>query len=79
MGALNAIVRFASVIMLPLGVALFLSSAHEGYLSWSCAAAEAPIDFIPWLYGHAAWSDVSKWILSTVGALLGIIPRAWSC
>ena len=76
MGALNAIVRFASVIMLPLGVALFLSSAHEGYLSWSRGAAEAPIDFIPWLlFGHAAWSDVSKWILSTVGALLGMIPQ----
>ena len=31
MGALNAIVRFASVVMLPLGIALFASSVHEAF------------------------------------------------
>lgn len=76
MNALNAIVRFASVVMVPLGVALFLSSAHEGYASWVRAASDPSATFLMWLLGgRAPWQDVSKWILSTVGALLGMIPQ----
>ncbi|MFR2951188.1 MAG: haloacid dehalogenase, partial [Collinsella intestinalis] len=36
MNALNAIVRFASVFMVPIGLALFYSSVHNSYQSW-CA------------------------------------------
>ena len=71
MRALDSIVRFASAIMLPLGIALFLSSAYESY-----AAAGTRQSVIAWLLsGDAAWSDVSAAILSTVGALLGMIPQ----
>lgn len=72
MNALNAIVRFASVIMVPLGIALFLSSVNESY-----QATAAPGDsVVAWLAsGSAAWEDVSRAILSTVGALLGMIPQ----
>ena len=76
MNALNAIVRFASVVMVPLGVALFLSSAHEGYAAWARGASDPSATFLMWLLGGLApWQDVSKWILSTVGALLGMIPQ----
>ncbi|MDY2778094.1 MAG: HAD-IC family P-type ATPase [Collinsella sp.] len=74
MAALNAIVRFASALMLPLGIALFLSSAHGSYE----AVLEAGVqeDFLPWLLlGHAPWGQVAKSILSTVGALIGMIPQ----
>ena len=63
MRALDSIVRFASAIMLPLGIALFLSSAYESY-----AAVGTRQSVIAWLLsGDAAWSDVSAAILSTVG------------
>ena len=72
MSALNAIVRFASIIMLPLGLALFASSVHEAY------AASHPLgmDTVAWLLApELSWSTVSTAILSTVGALLGMIPQ----
>ena len=76
MNALTAIVRFASVIMVPLGAALFFSSAHGGYEAWAASPSGGSIEFLPWLlFGHAPWGDVSGWILSTVGALLGMIPQ----
>ena len=72
MNALNAIVRFASIIMVPLGIALFLASVHEAY------SASHPIgmDMTSWLLsGAGSWSSVSNSILTTVGALLGMIPQ----
>ncbi len=72
MNALNAIVRFASAIMLPLGIALFLSSVYESYSTW----ADPGVPIVTWLLsGEAAWGDVTRAILSTVGALLGMIPQ----
>ena len=50
MNALNAIVRFASIIMIPLGLALFASELLAGHVPSSA-------------------------LLSTVGALLGMIPQ----
>ncbi len=71
MNALNAIVRFASVIMLPLGIALFYSSVHLAY-----ERAAGSMDFFTWAFsGSQAWAQVSASILSTVGALLGMIPQ----
>ncbi len=71
MNALNAIVRFASVIMLPLGIALFYSSVH---LAFERSGAGMP--FFAWAFsGAEAWAQVSAAILSTVGALLGMIPQ----
>ncbi len=76
MNALNAIVRFASAIMLPLGIALFLSSAYESYARWAAAAGGSASSILTWLFsGSAAWGEVSAAILSTVGALLGMIPQ----
>ena len=50
MRALNAIVRFASVVMLPLGIGLYLASRADGV-------------------------GFSASVLTTVGALLGMIPQ----
>ena len=76
MNALNAIVRFASAIMLPLGIALFLSSAYESYARWAAAAGGSAASILTWLFsGSAAWGEVSAATLSTVGALLGMIPQ----
>ena len=71
MNALNAIVRFASIIMLPLGIALFYSSVHLAY-----ERTGAGMLFFQWAFsGASAWSQVSAAILSTTGALLGMIPQ----
>ena len=76
MNALNSIVRFASVIMLPLGLALFYASAHESYAAWAGAQADPSATIVDWLFsGSAAWGDISAAILTTVGALLGMIPQ----
>lgn len=71
MTALNAIVRFASIIMIPLGLSLFFSSWMDAYNQsgaeasfWSWAAGEILVGHIP-----------SAELLSTVGALLGMIPQ----
>ena len=72
MSALNAIVRSASIIMVPLGIALFLASVHEAY------AASHPLGMglSAWvLTPSLSWSSVSAAVLSTVGALLGMIPQ----
>ena len=72
MEALNAIVRFASIIMLPLGLALFASSVHEGYAAWA-AGEGGGASVAAWLLGgHAAWEQVRAATLSCVGALLGM-------
>ena len=72
MNALNAIVRFASVIMIPLGLALFVSSVHESYIK----TAPQDLTIMSWLLsGQAPWHSISDAILTTVGALLGMIPQ----
>ena len=72
MAALNSIVRFASVIMIPLGIALFTSSVNGLY-----AAAGRPGDGMwSWLGGQILAGHIpSTALLSTVGALLGMIPQ----
>lgn len=76
MRSLNAIVRFASVIMVPLGIALFYASAHEGYASWLASGPADPLDFPAWLVSvPVSGPSVSAAVLSTVGALLGMIPQ----
>lgn len=71
MGALNAIVRFASVVMLPLGIALFASSVHEAFEVSHPVGASV----FAWLLLPSSWPAVSSSILTTVGALLGMIPQ----
>ena len=72
MNALNAIVRFASLIMIPLGLALFASSVSE---LWD--AAGTPGDSaLSWCFSELLAGRVpSSALLSTVGALLGMIPQ----
>lgn len=72
MNALNAIVRFASIIMIPLGLALFASSVSE---LWD--AAGTPGDSaLSWCFSELLAAHVpSSALLSTVGALLGMIPQ----
>ena len=72
MNALNAIVRFASVIMVPLGLALFFSSWHESYE----LVATSSDTFTSWMLAEIAAGHVpASELLSTVGALLGMIPQ----
>lgn len=72
MNALNAIVRFASLIMIPLGLVLFASSVSE---LWD--AAGTPGDSaLSWCFSELLAGRVpSSALLSTVGALLGMIPQ----
>ena len=71
MNALNAIVRFASVIMVPLGLALFFSSLHESYVDSGASAS-----FGSWIASELAAGHMpSAELLSTTGALLGMIPQ----
>ena len=72
MNALNAIVRFASIIMIPLGLALFASNVSE---LWD--AAGTPGDSaLSWCFSELLAGHVpSSALLSTVGALLGMIPQ----
>lgn len=72
MNALNAIVRFASVLMVPLGIALFFSSLHGSYT----LSHPVGLDFAAWLFsGQNIRGAVSDAILTTVAALLGMIPQ----
>ena len=72
LNSLNAIVRFASVLMVPLGVALFFSSIHDTY----DPALAGGLGFWEWFVsGGVAWEDVSAALLSTAAALLGMIPQ----
>ena len=76
LNTLNLIVKFASIIMVPLGLALFVSSAHESYTSWAAASPDSSTTMLAWMFSGAdAWREVSAAILSTVGALLGMIPQ----
>ena len=72
MNELNAIVRFASIIMIPLGLALFASSVSE---LWD--AAGTPGDSaLSWCFSELLAGHVpSSALLFTVGALLGMIPQ----
>ena len=72
MNELNAIVLFASIIMIPLGLALFASSVSE---LWD--AAGTPGDSaLSWCFSELLAGHVpSSALLSTVGALLGMIPQ----
>lgn len=71
MNSLNAIVRFASIIMLPLGIALFYSSCHELY-----DAAHASGGVMHWVWAELmAGRPPSSALLSVTGALLGMIPQ----
>ncbi len=72
MNALNSIVRFASIIMIPLGIALFFSSVNGAY----GASHPAGVSLFDWLFsGAGTWPAISNAILTTVGALLGMIPQ----
>lgn len=72
MNALNAIVRFASVVMLPLGIALFVASIHGAHVAYDGAAS----GIIEWVASAPdAWQQISNSVLTTVGALLGMIPQ----
>ena len=75
MNALNAIVRFASVFMVPIGLALFYSSAHSSYEAWCALSPESSSTFLGWVLSGQAWGEISAATLSTVGALLGMIPQ----
>ena len=72
LNTLNLIVRFASVVMLPLGIALFVSSLSESF-----AEAGAPGGSLwGWFASELAQGRVpSDEILSVTGALLGMIPQ----
>lgn len=75
MNALNAIVRFASVFMVPIGIALFCASANSAYRAWCALDPNSFSTFMGWLTSGESWSAISAAILSTVGALLGMIPQ----
>ena len=69
MNALNAIVRFASIIMIPLGLALFASSVSE---LWDAAGTPGN-SALSWCFSELLAGHVpSSALLSTVGALLGM-------
>ena len=75
MNALNAIVRFASIFMVPIGLALFYASARSSYTTWCGLNPASSSTFVSWLFSGDAWGALSSAILSTVGALLGMIPQ----
>ena len=72
MNALNSIVRFASIIMIPLGLALFASSVNGLYAE----AGRPGSGMWSWMFSEIlAGRAPSSALLSTVGALLGMIPQ----
>ena len=73
MNSLNTIVRFSSILMIPLGLALFYSSAHELYLTADPSGAS----FLSWVFFGLLQRNarLCAALLSTVGALLGMIPQ----
>lgn len=72
MNSLNAIVRFASVVMVPLGLALFFSSLNESYIR----AGSPDPGLVGWAMEELGRGHVpSSELLTTVGALLGMIPQ----
>ena len=71
MNSLNGIVRFAGVLMIPIGIGLFWASASELQ-----RRAGDTGGLLPWLAAEVLAGRVpSSAILSTVGALLGMIPQ----
>lgn len=75
MNALNAIVRFASFFMVPIGIALFYASVRSSYQAWCALDPNSSSTFIAWFLSGGSWPAISAAILSTVGALLGMIPQ----
>lgn len=75
MNALNAIVRFASVLMMPIGLGLFYASAQSSYVLTVGAKPESVLALGAWLMSSEGLSSLSSATLSTVGALLGMIPQ----
>ena len=76
LNTLNLIVKFASIIMVPLGIALFISSVNESYAAWANTSPDSSTTMMGWMMSNPeAWGSVSAAILSTVGALLGMIPQ----
>ncbi|QWT18294.1 HAD-IC family P-type ATPase [Collinsella sp. zg1085] len=74
MSTLQHIVRFAGALMLPIGIALFIASAHKLYVL-SGGAVDSP-SMLTWLLNQVQQGRVlDSAILSTVGALLGMIPQ----
>ncbi len=72
LNTLNAIVRFASVIMLPLGIALFVSSLSESYID----AGSPGSGLWSWFWDELTHGRVpSDEILTVTGALLGMVPQ----
>ena len=72
MNSLNSIVRFAGIFMIPVGIGLFCSSLNELYLK----ADSVETSMWAWAWGEVlAGNPPSSAILSTVGALLGMIPQ----
>ena len=71
MNSLNAIVKFTGVFMIPVGIGLFLASVDE------LRRGAAPgADTLSWLGAEILAGRVpASAILSTVGALLGMIPQ----
>ncbi len=75
MNALNAIVRFASVLLVPIGLALLYSSVQNSYQSWCALDPNSSSTLASWVASGDSWGAISSAILSTVGALLGMIPQ----
>lgn len=71
MNALNAIVRFASVLMVPLGAALLFASINEAYAD----SGAMSLSLVAWIADPGSWGAVADSVLTTVGALLGMIPQ----
>lgn len=74
MRTLNAIVKFAGVFMIPIGIGLLWASLNEQFVKAGVAAEGATL--LSWFGGRILAGDIpSSSILSVVGALLGMIPQ----
>ena len=59
LNTLNLIVKFASVIMVPLGIALFISSVSESYVVWEATSTDPSVGMFSWMFsGPEAWGAV---------------------
>ncbi|MFR5416797.1 MAG: hypothetical protein ACLTHL_07355 [Collinsella sp.] len=74
MNALNAIVRFASIIMIPLGLALFASSVSE---LWDAAGTPGDSALVVLLRAAGGFSSASSALLSTVAPCWVRSRKAW--
>lgn len=74
MNSLNAIVKFAGVFMIPIGIGLLWASLNEAFVKSGAAAGGATL--MGWLGGRVLAGEIPAGaILSVVGALLGMIPQ----